>query len=60
MQALLVALNLIKSNWKLLLAVFALGGTGAVASVVGLQPIEQFTADKIAQVAATISPTEVR
>jgi hypothetical protein len=60
MTALLNALKLARSHWKLLLIVFGLGGTGAVAGVLGLDPVKVFTADKIEQVAAPIvSPTLV-
>lgn len=60
MTALLNAINIAKSHWKLLLIIFGLGGTGAVAGVLGLDPVKVFTADKIEQVAAPIvSPTVV-
>ena len=60
MTALLNALKLARSHWKLLLIVFGLGGTGAVAGVLGLDPVKAFTADKIEQVGAQlVSPTVV-
>lgn len=54
MGALLKALQVAKTHWKLLLIVFGLGGTGAVAGVLGLDPVKAFTADKIEQVAAPV------
>jgi hypothetical protein len=60
MNVLLNAINIAKSHWKLLLIIFGLGGTGAVAGVLGLDPVKVFTADKIEQVAAPIvNPTVV-
>jgi hypothetical protein len=60
MNVLLNAIQIAKSHWKLLLIIFGLGGTGAVAGVLGLDPVKAFTADKIEQVAAPIvSPTVV-
>ena len=61
MVVLLNALKTIKTHWKLLLIVFGLGGTGAVAGVLGINPLQEFTDSKIVEVAAPIavSPTVV-
>jgi hypothetical protein len=59
MNALLNAVQLIKTHWKLLLVIFALGGTGAVATTVGLTPVAEFTGEKITDLRGDISPTTV-
>jgi len=54
MTALLNAVQLIKTHWKLLLVVFALGGTGAVATTVGVVPVTEITEAKINELRANI------
>jgi hypothetical protein len=61
MTALLNAIKIAKTHWKLLLIIFGLGGTGAVAGVLGINPLQEFTDGKIVEVSApiAISPTVV-
>lgn len=61
MQNLLNAINLFKTHWKLLLIVFALGGTSEVLGLTGITPAKDFVDAKLQEVSATIvSPTVVQ
>ena len=47
-------LAIIKMHWKNLLVVFVLGGTGAVASLLGIDPLAKFTDEKVAEISETV------